>query len=338
MRWIAIWTACLFAAVGVAVGASPVLNFGFDSGTEALWTVESGSWCVEDGVLTGQSGFLLFDMDFPTDRRVQVDLVALDGESATVVGKYADDTRWVEACFTMDGVALRLNSVGREASWSGTAALAPQTTVVLAFVEDQARVIVNGEVVIQAQDPAFAEFGGRVGLAVQGTARFDNLSVTAFTGPVVITSLGQSPGALMIQILADRVGLENIYEPVASSELLDGSGALILIVGASSKGLGAAGISIDSELARGWALVHRARELGLPVLVMHIEGAARRGDLSDQIIAEFVPVADYVVVKADGNADGLFTTLTHAHSIPLATVAATAQTADVLVDLFGLWH
>jgi len=325
---------------GEVLWASPqIFSAGFEAAEAVTWAVASGNWATRDGTLVGENGLVLFTLEFPTDRRVQVDVVSFTGDWLAIFGKYLDEQHWVQVVFSDKETRLTARFGEREVSWTGPARDVSGTTIVLAFVDARARVIVGDEIVIQVQDDVFASFGGRVGLAVQGRGVFDNLNASALTGATaVITSLGQSPGGLMVKLLADRVGLTYQYDAMAKPGVLEGAGALILVLGASSKGLGAAGISLDDEVVRGRELVAKARELGLPVIVMHIEGEARRGTLSDVLIKEFVPLADYVVVKADGNNDGLFTTLAQPHGIPLRIVTATAQVADVLADLFGLWR
>ncbi len=337
MQRIIFWMVGAFVAAGLTVVGGPVLNAGFQPEAAASWVAQSGTWTVADGLLLGESGRALFPVELGSVRRVEVVVDHVQGEWASVIGKYESDDAWVEARVSATGVTLVAWSGGREKVWTQAVAVAFPAIVIVAFVGERARVLVNGETVLQASDGVFADLGGDVGLGAQGRAGFDLFHASSLSGPVLITSLGQSPGALMAKVLADRVGIEGAYETTAKPEMVEGNGTLILVIGASSKGLGAAGISVEDESARGAALVAKAQALGWGIVVMHIEGEPRRGTLTDELIDEFTPVADYVVVKADGNADGLFTSLCAASGIPLRTIVATAQGADVLADLFGLW-
>ncbi len=47
--------------------------------------------------------------------------------------------------------------------------------------------------------------------------------------------------------------------------------SVIIVTGASLKGMGAAGVSVDDELARTKALIEEARKQGITVIGSHIE-------------------------------------------------------------------
>jgi hypothetical protein len=139
--------------------------------------------------------------------------------------------------------------------------------------------------------------------------------------PAVLTSIGQSADLEMIKVLLTRAGI-----PFKADALIQANGlgsadkTLILVVGGSSKGLGAAGISAEDELKRSQSLVQRARNLGMKIIALHIGGDARRGTLSDEFIKFAVPLSDYVIVVSEGDKDGLFTSLTNQSRIPFNKV------------------
>jgi hypothetical protein len=54
-------------------------------------------------------------------------------------------------------------------------------------------------------------------------------------------------------------------------------------------------------------LLQEARKRGIRVLLMHIGGARRRGELSDTFIEATTGLADRLIVVASGNLDGIFT-------------------------------
>lgn len=159
-------------------------------------------------------------------------------------------------------------------------------------------------------------------------------SAAVLKGPVVVTSAGQSPGALMVRVLADRAGVETVFDATASVDLLDGAGSLIVVIGASMKGLGAAGIDVDDEFNRISSLLERATDLGIPVIAMHIEGSPRRGGTSDDFSTMVLSYASHAVVRADGDSDGFFTGLAAETGTTLMKVAATAEVSDVLQELY----
>jgi len=79
-----------------------------------------------------------------------------------------------------------------------------------------------------------------------------------FEPPLLITSAGQSPDVQLAVILAKRAGIEHTLSKLAVAKDLEGAKALGLVVGASLKGLGAAGIDTAKEKARVEALLAEA--------------------------------------------------------------------------------
>ncbi|HHR85407.1 MAG TPA: hypothetical protein ENL23_03555 [Candidatus Acetothermia bacterium] len=172
--------------------------------------------------------------------------------------------------------------------------------------------------------------------------------VITFEQPVLITSIGQSAGAAQAKILAMKADLDFVYEQRASLDDLEGMKTLIVVMGASGKGLGAAGVDIGAEIAWATELFDRARELEIVIIAMHIEGSSRRGPMSDQINTTFAPLADYLIIKgsateeeaantdeaANGNLDGLFTTISEENEIPIVFVTKTLDVVPVLKSLF----
>jgi hypothetical protein len=142
--------------------------------------------------------------------------------------------------------------------------------------------------------------------ALSGVAMAAGLSGAQFEQPLLITSVGQSADGQMVRILAQRGGLNFAYESMAGTDALSGFKTVVLVVGGSSKGLGAAGINLDQEEQRAQAMLDAAKSSGLSVVVMHVGGEARRGDITDRFVRVVAPKADYIIVVADGNKDNIF--------------------------------
>ncbi|MEI6386568.1 MAG: DUF6305 family protein [Spirochaetota bacterium] len=154
--------------------------------------------------------------------------------------------------------------------------------------------------------------------------------------PALLISIGQSADVEMVKVLLDRSRLDYKADPQIKAGGLAASGAktLIIAIGGSSKGLGAAGISADAELDRARVLLAEAKKLGLRIIGIHVGGEARRGELSDKFIQATVSSCDYVIVVAEGNADGLFTKLCAAAKIPLDSVEKITKAGDPLFKAF----
>lgn len=152
--------------------------------------------------------------------------------------------------------------------------------------------------------------------------------------PVLLTSAGQSADLQIVKVLLGRLRIPETTKTLAKPEDLRDVKTLVVAVGGSTKGLGAAGIDADGELARLQALLARAQETGIKVLTLHIGGSARRGDLSDRFITAVVPKSSHVVVLAEGNADGLFTRLAGQARVEMETVDRLADLDGVLRRIF----
>ncbi len=155
-----------------------------------------------------------------------------------------------------------------------------------------------------------------------------------FDQPLLITSAGQSPDVQLAAILAKRAGIDYTLVKLATTEDLGGAKTLAVVVGASLKGLGAAGIDTNKEKDRVRSLLAEARAMGIPVLVLHLGGEQRRGELTDEMIADTLPAAKMAVILKSGNKDGLFTKLCGENGTPLVEVERTADAADVLKNAF----
>jgi hypothetical protein len=147
---------------------------------------------------------------------------------------------------------------------------------------------------------------------------------------VLITSIGQSADARMINVLLKRHNIETMYEQLASAEMIKDYKIVIAVVGGSSKGLGAAGINQDGEIARTKELVQEIKDQEIVLLVMHTGGEARRGALSDAFLGEIVPYADHLIVVEAGNMDGYFTDISKEKEIPIEIVAKIVDTGELV--------
>lgn len=167
--------------------------------------------------------------------------------------------------------------------------------------------------------------------------------------PVALTSCGQSPGPVRLKIFMKRLNIDYDYNLlITANDLVAAKKAgkpfksLIIVTGASLKGMGAAGVSMDDELARTKGLLEEAKKQGIKVIGAHIEGMARRsqgaasGDSSDeQSIDAVCPNSAFMIVKKEGNKDGRFTTISKGKNIPLILFDMNAEIPDVLSKIFN---
>ncbi len=159
-------------------------------------------------------------------------------------------------------------------------------------------------------------------------------SQAPFQGPLLITSAGQSPDVQLAAVLARRSGIEHTLSPLATPAELANFKTLAIVVGASLKGLGAAGIDTNKEKDRVAALLAEAARRNIPVLLLHLGGDQRRGDLTDEMITAYLPSARWALILKSGNQDGLFTRICGEKKIPLHEVERTADGTEVLKAAF----
>jgi hypothetical protein len=178
----------------------------------------------------------------------------------------------------------------------------------------------------------------------QSTPKAPAQSTPKAPAPVLITSCGQSPGANSLNVLARRAGIEYALKEDATAKDLAAKKyrSIIIVTGASLKGMGAAGVSIEDELKRAEGLIAEAKKQGMTVVGAHIEGMSRRaqgaapGDNSDELSIDAVcPKANLMIVRKDGNEDGRFTAISKAKGIPLLISENNMQIADILKAVFG---
>jgi hypothetical protein len=155
-----------------------------------------------------------------------------------------------------------------------------------------------------------------------------------FEQPVLITSAGQSAEVQLVSVLAKRAGLEATLSKLAEAEELQNIKTVALVIGASLKGMGAAGLDVSEEMKRVSLLMEKAQEKNIPILCLHLGGEARRGQLSDEFITAFLPYAQMAIVLKSGNKDGLFTTICGENNIPLIEVEKTIDALEPLKQAF----
>lgn len=167
--------------------------------------------------------------------------------------------------------------------------------------------------------------------------------------PVLVTSIGQSPGPVYFRVFMNRLGYDFVFKSLATVEDLaaghEEAGpfkSIIMVTGASGKGMGAAGISIEDELARAERLIAQARSLGMTIIGAHIEGMERRaqgaapGDNTDELSIDAVcPFADMLLVMEEGNEDGRFSAIANEAGIPIILFEKLTALSNVLPEIFG---
>ena len=179
--------------------------------------------------------------------------------------------------------------------------------------------------------------------------------------PVLTTSAGQSADVVTLNAVMDDAGIKYDYCDVPTADMLaagvglggkqSGPGfhveittdtvkfpagtpykAVIIAIGASLKGMGASGLTLESEEARLRKFIEACKQRKILVMAVHIGGESKRGapgSDNERMIDAVGPFADYLVVTKDGNKDGRFNKLAKAKNIPLTEI----EDALGLVDM-----
>ena len=154
--------------------------------------------------------------------------------------------------------------------------------------------------------------------------------------PVAMTAPGQSPEIAIVGLLARRMNFEIKVDNFLDVDGLEGMKTLIIILGGSGKGLGSAGVDIQGEIKRAERLMAACKEKGIKIIGMHLGGENRLGANSMVMIDLITPNCDFVLVKSDGNKEGLFTKICADNKIPMIEIEKTLQTTDVIKQVFQL--
>ena len=172
-------------------------------------------------------------------------------------------------------------------------------------------------------------------LLVFGALVFSSASLAS---DVAITSVGQASDGMMVKVLMNKMNIDTDYDSTFSSKKLGAQKVIIAVVGGSSKGLGATGIKKEDEKTRCRTLLHEAKKRGMKVLVMHIGGDRRRGELTDSFIEAVAGLADRLIVVKAGNFDGIFNRekAPEAQLIEVASVQATVPALEATLKELGI--
>lgn len=162
--------------------------------------------------------------------------------------------------------------------------------------------------------------------------------------PLVVTTCGQSPGALMVWVLCNqikmpctRADLLKVEDLQAKAEEGNPYKTLIITTGTSMKGMGAAGVDIDFEVDRIKSIIEEAKKEGMTIVGAHIEGMARRVDATDAAsIATVIPQSNLLLIREDSNEDSYFTKAAEEFSLPMITFKETLDLVDVFKELFEI--
>lgn len=184
--------------------------------------------------------------------------------------------------------------------------------------------------------------------------------------PLLTTSAGQSPDVTTVNIVCEEAGIKYDYCDVPTVEMLrngvglggkeSGPGfhvevhsdlekfpagtpfkTVIIAIGASLKGMGASGLTVESEVNRLKKIIDYCKENKIFIVGTHIGGTSKRGAPggdNEKMIDTVAPFADYLIVTSDGNKDGRFTNIAKDKGIPLTEIEYALDLVDIFKKVF----
>lgn len=185
--------------------------------------------------------------------------------------------------------------------------------------------------------------------------------------PVLTTSAGQSSDVTTVNIILEEAGIGYDYCDVPTPEILaegvglgdreSGTGfhvevhtdlnqfkkgtpykTVIMAIGASLKGMGASGLTVEAEEARLRKVIDYCRSNDIFIIAVHLGGESKRGapgSDNERMIDTVAPMADYLIVTKDGNKDGRFSKIAREKNIPLSEVDYALDVVDLIKQVFG---
>jgi hypothetical protein len=179
--------------------------------------------------------------------------------------------------------------------------------------------------------------------------------------PILTTSAGQSNDVTTVNIVLEEAGIGFDYCDVPDVDMMkagvgladkeSGPGfhvevytdltkfpkgtpyqTVIIAIGASLKGMGASGLTVETEEARLKRIIDYCKQNKTFILAVHVGGTALRGapgSDNERMIDAVAPFADYIIVTKESNKDSRFSKIAESKKIPLTEV-------DYALDLVAL--
>ncbi len=156
-----------------------------------------------------------------------------------------------------------------------------------------------------------------------------------FEQPILVTSAGQSADVTLAASLCKKAGLNARAINRATAADVKDAKTLMIVLGFSSKGLGAAGISREQEMDRVKEVIAAAVKQKMKIFVLHIGGKPRRGVQSDDFNKVCAEASQAMIVVKAGNEDNFFSAIAAAKKIGITVVDKIAEAVKPLEAAFA---
>lgn len=204
-------------------------------------------------------------------------------------------------------------------------------------------------------------------LFIPNTQQAADTAVPKAKLPVLTTSAGQSPDVTTLNIIMEEAGIKYDYCDVPDADLVKAGVGLggkeeaqgfhvevhtdlasfpkgtpyktvIFAIGASLKGMGASGLTVDDEVNRLKKIIELCKSQKIFIIAVHVGGASKRGASgsdNERMIDAVAPFADYLVAAADSNKDGRFTSIAKKNNIPFTEIKYALGLVDIVKKVFN---
>ena len=184
--------------------------------------------------------------------------------------------------------------------------------------------------------------------------------------PVLTTSAGQSADVNTLNVIMEQAGVKYDYCDVPTVEMLkagvglggkkSGNGfhmeittdlekfkngtqykTVIFAIGASLKGMGASGLTVNDEIKRVKKLIEYCKKNKILIIAIHAGGDSKRGAAgsnNEKMIDAVAPFADYIIVVKNSNKDGRFSKIAKDKGVPLTEVKYALGIVKLMKDVF----
>lgn len=183
------------------------------------------------------------------------------------------------------------------------------------------------------QEAAKTETPAAGGEAASGDVK--EITEAIAEGPIILTSVGQSADVNVVQTLLKKCEIDSDLNATVTADDLGSYKTLVLAIGGSSKGLGAAGVDENQELDRVKSVIAKAEEQGMTIIALHIGGSARRGTLSDKFIPDALAAADAAIIVSEGDSDDFMKGIVTENGVATAFIDNQVGAVEPLKTIFG---
>lgn len=212
----------------------------------------------------------------------------------------------------------------------------------------------------------FFSIGMSMILCVSVAVSYGQATVPKAKLPVLTTSAGQSNDVTTVNIVLEEAGLgfdscdvpdiDMMKAGVGLADKESGSGfhvevytdmakfpkgtpyqTVIFAIGASLKGMGASGLTIETEETRLKRIIDYCKQNKIFIVAVHVGGTALRGapgSDNERMIDTVAPFADYIIVTKESNKDSRFAKIAESKKIPLTEVDYALDLVAILKQVF----